>query len=186
MPASLLKRSLQLSPGSAVGTTRVAIAHGQRLVRAGLRVLLEREAGIEVIEAATGDEAVAVARRLRPDVLLMDVQLPGLGCVEATRRILAGPPIAVVVLAATETDARVFATLQAGASGLLVGDREPAALVQAVRRLSHGGRARAPKPRSLNPVREDQMLTPKVIEIRRGSAHTAATVQPKAGVTPAA
>ena len=77
----------------AVGTIRVAIAHGQRLVRAGLRVLLDREAGIAVVdEAATGDEAVALTRRLQPDVVLLDVGLPGLGCVEVTRRILAAPP----------------------------------------------------------------------------------------------
>ena len=77
----------------AVGTIRVGIAHGQRLVRAGLRVLLDHEAGIAVVdEAATGDEAVALTRRLQPDVVLLDVGLPGLGCVEVTRRILAAAP----------------------------------------------------------------------------------------------
>jgi CheY-like chemotaxis protein len=88
MPSSLLASSLVHS----TVTIRVAVAHGQRLVRAGLRAMLERHGEIAVIEAASGEEAVAVARRLRPDVVLMDVHLPGLGCVEATRQILAGPP----------------------------------------------------------------------------------------------
>jgi CheY-like chemotaxis protein len=73
----------------AVRTIPVTIAHPQRLSRAGLRALLEREASIAVVdEAATADEAVALARRSQPDVVLMDVSLPGLGRVEVTRRIL--------------------------------------------------------------------------------------------------
>jgi DNA-binding NarL/FixJ family response regulator len=129
------------------GTIRVVIAHGRQLVRAGLRVLLEREAGITVVdEAANGDDAVAIARRLRPDVLLLDVRLPGLDCVEATRRILSESDIAVVVLTASETDARTFATLRAGAAGLMLEDREPAALVRVVRLLGNGARPRATTP----------------------------------------
>jgi DNA-binding NarL/FixJ family response regulator len=169
------------------GTIRVAIAHGQRLMRAALRALLEREADITVIdEVADGDDAVAVARRLRPDVLLLDVRLPGLDCVEVTRRILAEPSVCVVALTASETDARAFATLQAGAAGLLLEDREPAALVRAVRLLGHRGRPRARRPRRSQPAREVHMLTPKVVEIRRGSAHVQKIGQPMAGSPQAA
>jgi CheY-like chemotaxis protein len=113
-------RCATLPPGGtrqrAVRTIRVTIAHQQRLLRAALRGLLEREAGIALVdEAANADEAVALARRSQPDVVLMDVSLPGLGCVEVTRRILDETPAAVMLLAASETDDRVLATLRAGA-----------------------------------------------------------------------
>jgi DNA-binding NarL/FixJ family response regulator len=175
MPSSLLASSLVHS----TGTIRVAVAHGQRLVRAGLRAMLERDGEIAVVEAASGEEAVAIARRLRPDVVLMDVHLPGLGCVEATRRILAGPRVAVMVLTASETDARVFATLRAGAAGLLLEDGDPAALVGAVTRLGRGGRLRTTRPRRKQSAREVPMLTPKVTEITRGSAHAPAAIRIK-------
>jgi DNA-binding NarL/FixJ family response regulator len=153
----------------AASMTLVTVAHGRRLVRAGLRVLLEREAGIVVIEAATGDEAVMVAQRASPDVVLMDLDLPGLGCVEATQRILADTSSKVMVLTTSPTDARVFATLLAGATGLVLEDREPAVLVRAVRRL-HGGSGRD---RSRRPSRSRPgagTTTPQVIDIshRRG------------------
>jgi DNA-binding NarL/FixJ family response regulator len=165
----------------AVGTIRVGIAHGQRLVRAGLRVLLDHEAGIAVVdEAATGDEAVAITHRLQPDVVLLDVGLPGLGCVEVTRRILAGPPVAVMLLAASETDARVLATLRAGAAGLVLEDREPAALVRAVRLLGRGGRLHAQRPRRRQVAREVPVLTPKVTELTRGCAHPSGSGPAKA------
>jgi DNA-binding NarL/FixJ family response regulator len=152
---------------------RVGIAHAQHLVRAGLRALLERETGIMVVdEAADGDDAVAIARRLRPDVVLLDVRVPGLDCVEATRRILAESSAAVMVVAATEADARVFAALKAGAAGVLLEDREPGALVRALRLLARGDRSRAHRSRRRSqPAREVHMLTPKVIEITRGCAH---------------
>jgi DNA-binding NarL/FixJ family response regulator len=175
MPSSLLASSLVHS----TGTIRVAVAHGQRLVRAGLCAMLERDGEIAVVEAASGEEAVAIVRRLRPDVVLMDVHLPGLGCVEATRQILAGPPVAVMVLTASETDARVFATLRAGAAGLLLEDGEPAALVRAVTRLGRGGRLRTTRPRRKQSAREVPMLTPKVTEITRGSAHAPAAIRIK-------
>jgi DNA-binding NarL/FixJ family response regulator len=188
MPADLLETHLvRVSPGAALGTIRVEIAHGRRLVRAGLRLLLEQEAGIDVVEAVSGDQAVAVARSRRPDVVLMDVDLPGLGCVEATRRILTGRSrVEVVVLAVTETDPIVFAALKAGAAGLLLEDREPAALVRAIRRLGRESRVRARGLRPAHPLREIEMLTPKVTEIRRGCAHASAAAPPKPGVTPAA
>jgi DNA-binding NarL/FixJ family response regulator len=157
----------------AAGTIRVAVADGQRLVRAGVRLLLECEPGIAVVgEAGTGEEAIDLARRRRPDVMLIDLHLPGLDCVEATRQMLAEPGVAVMLLTASETDHRLFAALGAGAGGLLRKDTEPAELVRAVRLLGRGGRLRPRTRHRKQPSREDDhMLTPKVIEIRRGCAH---------------
>jgi DNA-binding NarL/FixJ family response regulator len=134
--------SLGLLDCQAVDATCVAIAHGQRLMRAGLRTLLERETDIVVVEAATGDDAVDLSRRVRPDVVLVDVEIPGLDCVETTRRIVAGSVARVMVLTTSAADPRVFATLVAGAAGLVLEDREPAVLVRAVRRLGPGWRPR--------------------------------------------
>lgn len=172
--SSAARRTLTSLGGDkrAAGTIRVAIAHGRRLVRAGLHVLLDREAGIAVVgEAANGDEAVALTRRLRPDVVLIDIDLPGLDCVEATRRMLVGQSVAVMVLTTSETDARHIATLRAGATGLLAQDREPAELVRAVRLLARGGRLSSRRSDHKQPITEVHVLTPKVIEIRRGCAH---------------
>jgi DNA-binding NarL/FixJ family response regulator len=124
---------------AAAPAVRVLIADGQALVRAGFRALLEPGGRISVVgEAATGEEAVAEARRLRPDVVLLDAMLPGLDCVEATGRILAEPGIEVMLLTGTEQDRRMFATLRAGARGLLLKDTEPAELVRAVELLARG------------------------------------------------
>jgi DNA-binding NarL/FixJ family response regulator len=118
---------------------RVLIADSQALVRAGFRALLESGGRISVVgEAASGEEAVAEARRLRPDVVLLDASLPGLNCVEATGQMLADPGIAVMLLTATEQDERIFATLRAGARGLLLKDTEPAELVRAIELLARG------------------------------------------------
>jgi DNA-binding NarL/FixJ family response regulator len=117
----------------------VLVADGQALVRAGLRALLESGGRISVVgEASTGEEAVAEACRLRPDVVLLDATLPGLNRVEAIRRMLADPGIAVMLLTATGQDDHIFPTLRAGASGLLVKDTEPAELVRAVELLARG------------------------------------------------
>jgi DNA-binding NarL/FixJ family response regulator len=123
----------------AAPAVRVLIADGQALVRAGFRALLEPGGRISVVgEAATGEEAVAEARRLRPDVVLLDAMLPGLNCVEATGRILGDPGIAVMLLTGTEEDERMFATLRAGARGLLLKDAEPAEFVRAIELLARG------------------------------------------------
>ena len=142
-------------------------------MRAGVRLLLECEPGIVVVgEAATGEEAIALARRTRPDVMLIDVDVPGLDCVEATRRMLAEPGVAVMLLTTSETDdRRLFAALGAGAGGLLLKDTEPVELVRAVRLLGRGGRLHRGARHRTQPSREERMLTPKVIEIRRGCAH---------------
>src|SRR4051795_5479462 len=118
---------------------RVLVADGQALVRAGFRALLEADGQISVVgEASTGEEAVALARSLRPDVVLIDATLPGIDCVEATGRMLADPGVAVMLLTTTELDERIFATLRAGARGLLLKDTDPAELVRAVELLARG------------------------------------------------
>ena len=121
------------------GEVRVLVADGQALVRAGFRVLLEGDGRIEVVgEAATGEEAVALAGRLRPDVVLIDARLPGLDCVEATSRMFSESGVAVMLLTGSENDERVFGALRAGASGVLLKDTEPAELVGAVDALARG------------------------------------------------
>jgi DNA-binding NarL/FixJ family response regulator len=167
------RRLALVGPDQRLGPVRVVIAHGRQLVRAGLRLLLEREAAIAVVgEAAHGEEAVELVRRARPDVIVIDVHLPGLGCVEATRQILAEPSVAVIVLTPSESDGRVFGALQAGAAGVLLEDREPADLVHAVTLLGRGGRPRSGRARRKAPHRENHMLTTKVIEFRRsGGGH---------------
>jgi DNA-binding NarL/FixJ family response regulator len=120
-------------------SVRVVIADGHALVRAGFRVLLEDTERIAVIgEAADGEQAVALARRLRPDVVLMDANLPGLDCVEATRQVLAEPGRTVMLLTGCEHDDRIFDALRAGASGLLLKDTEPTELIRAVELLARG------------------------------------------------
>jgi DNA-binding NarL/FixJ family response regulator len=127
----------------------VLLAHGEALVRAGLRALLEQERDIRVIdEAADGEQAVALARRSRPDLVLTDIRLPGLDCLEATRRILAEPELAgtkVLVLSPSESDDELFGALRAGASGFMVGDTEPVELVRAVRVVAGGEALLSPR-----------------------------------------
>jgi DNA-binding NarL/FixJ family response regulator len=118
---------------------RVLIADGQALVRAGLRALLEGDVGISVVgEAASGEDAVTLTRRMRPDVVLMDARLPGLDAVQAIGRILAESTVAVMLLTASEHDDQIFPALRAGASGLLLKDTEPAELVRGVELLARG------------------------------------------------
>jgi DNA-binding NarL/FixJ family response regulator len=121
------------------GTVRVLVADGQAVVRAGFRALLEDEHRIRVVaEAATGEEAVALAHRIRPDVVMIDAMLPGLDSVEATGRMFAETGVAVMMLTAYEGDERIFAALRAGASGLLFKDTEPPELVRAIEALARG------------------------------------------------
>jgi DNA-binding NarL/FixJ family response regulator len=121
---------------------RVAVADDQALVRVGLRVLLENEDDIELVgEAADGVEAVALVRRTRPDVVLMDVRMPRLDGIEALRAIAGDPQVAatrVVMLTTFELDEYVFDALRAGASGFLIKDTEPAELVRALRVVAGG------------------------------------------------
>jgi DNA-binding NarL/FixJ family response regulator len=130
-------------------TIRVLLADDQTLVRAGFRRLLERADDIEVVgEAADGDEAVALARAHRPDVVLMDVQMPGTDGLTATWTILSDEELAgikVVVLTTFDLDQYVFTALHAGASGFLLKDIEPDGLRQAVRTVVAGDALLAPQ-----------------------------------------
>ena len=120
----------------------VLLADDQALVRAGFRALLNAEPDIEVVaEAADGVEAVRLAQATRPDVVLMDIRMPGVDGLEATRRIAADPALAetrVVILTTFELDEYVFEALRTGASGFLVKDTEPVELLRGVRAVAAG------------------------------------------------
>jgi DNA-binding NarL/FixJ family response regulator len=121
---------------------RVVLADDQDLIRLGLRVLLENEDDLAVVgDAADGLRAVALARELRPDVVLMDIRMPGIDGIEATRRIVATPSLEatrIVVLTTFEIDEYVFEALRVGASGFLIKDTKPAELLRAVRLVAAG------------------------------------------------
>jgi DNA-binding NarL/FixJ family response regulator len=127
---------------------RVLMADDQALIRAGFRMLLDAESDIEIAgEATDGQHAVEQARALRPDVVLMDIRMPGLDGLEATRVIVADPALAhvrVVILTTYETDEYVFEALRAGASGFLLKDTEPVELIRAVRVVAAGDALLAP------------------------------------------
>jgi DNA-binding NarL/FixJ family response regulator len=125
--------------------TTVVLADDQELVRSGFRLILEL-AGIEVLgEAGDGGEAVELARSLQPDVVLMDVRMPGMDGIEATRRIgLAGLPTRVLVLTTFDLDEYVYEALRAGASGFLLKDSGRERLVEAVRTVAAGESLFAP------------------------------------------
>lgn len=121
---------------------RVVLADDQVLVRAGFRALLDAQPDIEVVgEAADGERAVAQVRELRPDVVLMDIRMPVLDGLAATRRITEDPALGevkVVMLTTFELDEYVFEAIRAGASGFLVKDTEPEELLRAVRAVVAG------------------------------------------------
>jgi len=122
--------------------TRVAIADGQLLVRGAVTALLGAEDDVAVAGvAADSEEALAVAERERPDIVLVDLDLPGAGGLETTRRIVAEPAlegVRVIVLSPTDDDDTLFGALRAGASGFLLRDTEPAELLEAVRAVARG------------------------------------------------
>ena len=120
-------------------TIRVLLADDQQLVRAGFRLILAGEPDIEVAaEAADGAEAVTTALRLRPDVTLMDVRMPRLDGIEATRRLVPREVTRVVVLTTFDTDAYVYEALRAGASGFLLKSAPPEDLIRAIRVVASG------------------------------------------------
>ena len=129
-------------------TIRVLIADDQDIVRAGLTTILDNQPGIEVVAQATdGQQAVELARRLRPDVCLLDIRMPRMDGIEATRR-LAGEgvadPLAVVLITTFDTDEYVTEGLRAGARGFLLKDAGPELLVQAVHAAAKGDALIAP------------------------------------------
>jgi DNA-binding NarL/FixJ family response regulator len=129
-------------------TIRVIVADDQEIVRTGLRMILDAQPGIEVVgEAADGRSAVELARRVRPDVSLLDIRMPVMDGIEATRA-LAGPgvadPLAVVVITTFDLDEYVYDALRAGARGFLLKDAGPALLSQAVHAAASGEALIAP------------------------------------------
>lgn len=160
----------------------VLIADDQVLVRAGFRAILESQPGITVCgDAADGQAAIEMARTRRPDVVLMDIQMPGIDGLEATRRLLAeaepGHPLAVLILTTFDLDAYVYDALRAGASGFLLKDTLPEDLVAAIRIVARGDALIAPgitrrlieqfarsAPSSTPPAALDE-LTPRETEV---------------------
>lgn len=145
-------------------TVRVLIADDQELVRAGLRMILNAQPDIDVIgEAADGAEAVALARRLRPDVCLFDIRMPVLDGIDATHE-LAGPevadPIPVVVITTFDLDEYVYAALRAGARGFLLKDAGATMLAEAVHAAARGDALIAPS------------VTVRLLETFAGSSQT--------------
>lgn len=127
---------------------RVLLADDQAMVRAGFRMILESEPDIEVIgEAEDGEKAVSAARGLQPDIVLMDVQMPTMDGLEATRRIASldlPKPVHVLILTTFERDEYIFEALRSGASGFLLKNASPEDLIDAVRTVAEGNALLAP------------------------------------------
>ncbi len=146
---------------------RVLLADDQQLVRSGFRLMLSVERDIDVVgEAANGAEAAELAAQLRPDVVLMDVQMPVLDGIEATRRIVAADAAKVLILTTFDRDDYVFDALAAGASGFLLKNADPDQLVEAVRAVGHGHALLAPE------------VTKRVIARMTGSARPGPRQEP--------
>ena len=128
--------------------TRVLLVDDQELVRAGFRIILNSEPGIEVVgEAANGSDGVRLALELNPDVICMDVQMPGMDGLEAARQIVADPAVGshVLMLTTFDRDDYLFAALSAGASGFLLKTASPENLVEAVQVLARGDALLSPR-----------------------------------------
>jgi DNA-binding NarL/FixJ family response regulator len=148
--------------------TRVLIADDHGAIRAGLRMVLEAAPDIEVVaEAADGEAAVRQARALRPDVVVMDIRMPGMDGIEATRAIIGAGLSEVLILTTFDIDDYLFGALRAGATGFLRKTVEPGTLIDAVRRVAAG----------------DGVIAPEVTR-RLLSAFVAAGPQPAAGGAP--
>jgi DNA-binding NarL/FixJ family response regulator len=160
---------------------RVLLADDQSLVRAGFRLVLENHPDLEVVgEASNGHEAVHSAARLKPDVVLMDIRMPELDGIAATRTITARHPARVLVLTTYDLDEYVYDALQAGASGFLLKDTPPAQLADGIRAVASGEAlltptvtrrlieefARLGPSRRARPAELDE-LTPRELEVLR-------------------
>jgi DNA-binding NarL/FixJ family response regulator len=163
-------------------TVRVVIADDQHLVRTGFRMILAAQPDIEVIgEATTGTEAVTITNELHPDVVLMDIRMPELDGIEATRRILAQshePKTRVLILTTFDLDEYVYDALRAGASGFLLKDAPAHQLAAGIRTVGEGDALLAPSitrrlieefaaPRKLNSSAQLDELTPRELEVFR-------------------
>jgi DNA-binding NarL/FixJ family response regulator len=162
---------------------RVLIADDQALVRAGFRMILEAQPDITVVgEAADGDAAIRLTHRLRPDVVLMDVRMPGVDGLTATRRLLGGSEpaptgVRIIVLTTFDLDEYVYAALQAGASGFLLKDVTPEQLVVAVRTVSVGDALLAPSITRRLVERFAQSSQPAALPADAGSRLSSLTVR---------
>jgi DNA-binding NarL/FixJ family response regulator len=129
-------------------TLRIVVADDQELMRTGLRMVLEAENDFEIVgEAADGAEAVELARREAPDVVLMDVRMPGMDGIEATRQLAQGDfaePVRVLILTTFDLDEYVYGSLRAGASGFLLKDAPPDQIAHAIRTVASGNALLAP------------------------------------------
>jgi DNA-binding NarL/FixJ family response regulator len=146
IPGEVLAFNRRAAPAPARAAIKLLLAHEDGLARAGLRALLEREADVTVVgEVSRGDDAVAVAGELRPDIVLMGLKLPGLDALEATRLLVAGGTCThVVIVGSFGTDEQLFGALHAGASGFVVNETKPAELLHAVRSVSEGNAVLSP------------------------------------------
>jgi DNA-binding NarL/FixJ family response regulator len=126
---------------------RILLVDDQALLRVGFRMLLDAESDLEVVaEAGDGAEAVVLAERLRPDVILMDVRMPGMDGIEATRRITGAlPDCKVIILTTFDLDEYAFGGLRAGASGFLLKDAKPTDLMAAIRAVASGEASVSPR-----------------------------------------
>jgi DNA-binding NarL/FixJ family response regulator len=160
---------------------RILIADDQSLVRAGFRLVLENHPDLEVVgEASNGEEAVHSTGRLKPDVVLMDIRMPQLDGIQATRQITAAHPARVLVLTTYDLDEYVYDALQAGASGFLLKDTPPEQLADGIRQVANGEALLAPtvtrrlieefarigRTRATRPPELDE-LTPRELEVLR-------------------
>ncbi|MCQ0023646.1 response regulator transcription factor [Streptomyces somaliensis DSM 40738] len=158
--------------GAAGGVVRVLVAEDQKSVRAGLVLILRSAPGVEVVgEAGDGEAAVRLARELRPDLVLMDVQMPLLDGVEATRRVVAEGLADVLVLTTFDLDEYVFGALRAGAAGFLLKNAEARDLIEAVRAVGRGEGLIAPA--------VTRRLIAEFAAGRRGGARAGRTAEPE-------